>query len=190
MTTTIVTSTWDDKKVRLFKTLAQMFNDSAEHHHGEYNKWNRISILCTMITMSITFSSLCVELIFRDHPVVKYYGFADKIIIMIVTSFIFAVDPDNVSNKHDKSCSSYLELVSRIIAQLNRDTKARKNVDILLTEIKSKYDFIVEQNHPPPHLRFPVSVWSMSDQDIKLLGSLYDEHNTSSVIDILEPIDI
>ena len=171
----ISVSEWDADKIKFFKLLATRFDHASDHHRIIHKRWQRISMFVTLITMTISFSALCVELIFRDNPFVKYYGFSEKVIIMIMTSFIFAANPSDIANNHDKSCSAYLGMVSRITTQLNRTVESRKDVDSLLTEMKYKYDVVVERTAPPKELRFPIVVWNISASDKVLLGSLYRE---------------
>lgn len=171
----LITSSWNDDKKRFFHRLSKVFEETAHYHQHQKSVWDNVAMTCNAITMVLTFTSICLELVFGRTEVTKYWTLSEKIVVMTVSSFVMAAGPSKVSRSHDKCRNNYLELVSRISTQINRDVVARKNFDLLLAEVKSKYDNTVEVMHPPRHLTFPTGIWSLSENDKKLLGSLYKE---------------
>lgn len=171
----LITSSWDRDKREFFDILSNIFNKSAIYHKYQKDFWDRISVICTVLTMTLTFSSICIELLVGSTPLSKYSNFCEKISVMIISSFVITASPSKKSRSHDKCRHNYLEMVSRISTQINRDVHARKNFDLLLVEIKNKYDNTVEISHPPEELTFPVGIWTLGQTDINLLGSLHNK---------------
>lgn len=168
----LVSNSWSDDNVNFFNILSSNFSDAADYHHSVSHRWKTVNTICNLIMMCISLSTICIEVLYNGTKFVRYYGFCDKIIVVLVTSFIFAVNPADLSGNHDKSCSSYLELVSRINIQLNRSVETRKPVEMLLGEIKYRYDIIIERTYPPKHLRLPFGVNHLSKVDPHVLKDL------------------
>ena len=164
---------WDKGTERMFKDMATKFDESSTYHHNISKKWKVVFTVCTLVTMTLSFSALCLELLLRDHPFIKYYNFSEKIASILTLAFLYSINPGDIASNHDKSSSEYLKMVSRISTQLNRDIKNRKNADTLLTEIRTKHDFTIERTRPPKHLNFPTAIYKMSDSDKNILGDLY-----------------
>ena len=176
-----MTQDWDPGIERFFNDLSIKFEDCGEHHIRLTERWKFIFSVATLTSMILSFTALCIEVLLRDDPAVKYSNFSEKIISVLSLAFLHVINPGDKANMHDKSAGDYLKMASRISTQLNKDVLHRKHPNVLMAEIKTQHDFTIERTKPPKSLNFPTAIYRMGETNRALLGDLYNSKDLDNL---------
>lgn len=170
---------WTEDNEKMLKNLIIHFGDCSEFHDASDHSWTRIFTICTILSIILSFSALCLEVLMGKGPFMDYYNFFEKVFGTITISYLFAINPSEKSASHSRSSLGYIKLISRISTQLNISRSTRRHFSDFLYEIRTKYNHIVEENRPPKKLIFPAAIWHTEpihclEEDVKSMDRSND----------------
>lgn len=144
---------WSKESVRDFKYMRSIFEECYEFHDSQCNKWKKVFNIITGLSIILSFVAICLELILRDSPIVKYYSFCEKVMTMTLLVYLFTVNPGNRAYKHDKCATDYLTMVSDILVEAKKEHHIKSNV--LIGNLYTKYKNVIDRSKHPTSISNP-----------------------------------
>jgi len=144
---------WCKDEVRDFKYMRNIFDQCYEYHSSQSIKWKRVFNIITGLSITLSFTAICIELIIEDSDIVRYCSFSEKVITMCLLVYLFTVNPGYRAYKHDKCSTDYLTMSTDILVEGKRDNHI--NPDVLISNLYTKYKNVIDRSKHSNEIKNP-----------------------------------
>jgi hypothetical protein len=134
---------WNKNDIREFRFMRKAFKQCYKFHVLEYVKWRRTFNIVTCLSIILSFTAICMELIISDSLLVSYVTFSEKVLTMCLLVYLFTVNPGNKAYKHDKNATDYLTMSSDILIEARKDDHV--DTSILTQNLYIKYKNAIDR---------------------------------------------